>query len=156
MPGVTLDHLVGRLKAGIGDLRYRKLLMVGLLSRNDWSISDQGEMDPGIGDKVSLELIQVHVQGAIESQGCSDGGNNLANQPVEVGVSWPLNVQVPAADVIDGLIVNHEGAVRVLKSRVGGQDGLKWRIWMNSFLLPYNISDISQLTLYGSTTAVAT
>ena len=127
MPGVTLDHLVGRLEAGIGDLRYRKLLMVGLLSRNDRSISDKGEMDPGIGYKVGLELIQVHVQGTIKSQGCSDGGNNLANQPVEVSVSWPLDVQVPAADVVDGLIINHEGAVRVLKSGVGGQDGLKWK-----------------------------
>ena len=29
---VTLDHLVGRLKAGVGDLSHRQLLVVSLLS----------------------------------------------------------------------------------------------------------------------------
>ena len=31
MAGVTLDHLIGWLEAGIGDLGHRQLLMVGLL-----------------------------------------------------------------------------------------------------------------------------
>merc|ERR1712172_307681 len=44
--------------------------------------------------------------------------------PVEVGVGWPLDVQVTAADVVDGLIVHHEGTVGVLQSGVGGQDGV--------------------------------
>ena len=48
----------------------------------------------------------------------------MADQTVEVGVGWPLNVQVAAADVIDGLIVHHEGTVRVLQGGVGGQDGV--------------------------------
>ncbi len=33
-----------------------------------------------------------------------------------------INIQVPATYVIDGLVVNHEGAVRVLQGGVGGQD----------------------------------
>merc|ERR1719381_174803 len=44
--------------------------------------------------------------------------------PVKVGVGWPLDVQVATADVIDGLIVHHEGTVGVLQSGVGGQDGV--------------------------------
>ncbi len=48
----------------------------------------------------------------------------MTDEAVEVGVGGPLDVQVPAADVIDGLIVDHEGAVGVLQGRVGGQDGV--------------------------------
>merc|ERR1719225_889689 len=122
--GVALDHLVGWLEAGVGDLRDSELLMVGLLGRDDGCIGDQGEVDPGVGHQVGLELSQVHVQGSVEPQGCSDGGHNLSDQPVEVGVGWPLNVQVATADVVDGLVVNHEGAVGVLQGGVGGQDGV--------------------------------
>ena len=48
----------------------------------------------------------------------------LADQTVEVGVGGSLDVQVAAADVVDGLVVHHEGAVRVLQGGVGGQDGV--------------------------------
>merc|ERR1719322_2266055 len=121
---VTLDHLVSGIEAGIGDLRDSELLMVGLLGRDDGSVGDQGEVDPGVGHQVGLELSQVHIQGSVEPQGGSDGGHDLADQPVEVGVGWPLNVQVTSADVVDGLVVNHEGAVGVLQGGVGGQDGV--------------------------------
>ena len=33
-------------------------------------------------------------------------------------------VVVPAADVVDSLVVHHEGAVRVLQGGVGRQDGV--------------------------------
>merc|ERR1719432_485297 len=98
--------------------------MVGLLRRDNGSVGDQGEVDPGVGHQVGLELSQVHVQGSVEPQGGSDGGHNLPDQPVEVGVGWPLYVQVATADVVDGLVVNHEGTVGVLQSGVGGQDGV--------------------------------
>ena len=91
---VTFHHLVGWLKASIGDLSHRQLLMVGLLSRDDWGIGGQREMDTWVGHQVGLELCQIHIQGTIEPQGGGDGGHNLSNQPVQVGVGWTLNVQV--------------------------------------------------------------
>ena len=51
-----------------------------------------------------------------------DGGHDLSDEPVQIGVGWPLDVEVPAADVVDGLIVDHEGAVRVFQRGVSGQD----------------------------------
>jgi len=81
-------------------------------------------VDPGVGHQVGLELSQVNVESPVEPQGGRDGRDNLSDQPVQVGVGWSLDVQVTAADVIDGLVVNHEGAVRVLQSGVGGQDGV--------------------------------
>jgi len=50
----------------------------------------------------------------------------LSDQPVEVLVAWSLNTKVAAADVVDGLVVDHEGAVGVLEGGVGGEDGVVW------------------------------
>ncbi len=38
----------------------------------------------------------------------------------------PFNVDVPPADVVDGFVVNHERAVRVLQRRVRRQDRIIW------------------------------
>ena len=122
--GVTLHHLVGGLKYCIGDLSNGELLMVGLLSRDDWGIGGQREVDTGVGHQVGLEFSQVDVQGTIEPQRGGDGADDLCNQTVEVGVGWTLDVQVTTADVIDSLVVNHECAVRVLKGGMGCQDGV--------------------------------
>merc|ERR1719259_1494496 len=64
--------------------------------------------------------------GTVETQRSGDGGNDLPDEPVEVGVSGSFDVQVAAADVVDGLIVDHESAVGVLQGGVGGQDGVVW------------------------------
>jgi len=117
--GVALDHLVVGLEAGVGDLRDGELLVVGLLSRDDGGEVDEGEVDAGVGDQVGLELSEVDVQGAIEAEGGGDGGDDLADEAVEVEVGGALNAEVPAADVVDGLVVDEEGDVRVLEGGVG-------------------------------------
>ena len=122
--GVALHHLVGGLEAGVGDLSHRQLLVVGLLGGDDGSVGGQREVDTWVGHQVGLELSQIHVEGTVEAQGGSDGGHDLADQTVEVGVGGALDVQVTAADVVDGLVVDHEGAVGVLQGGVGGQDGV--------------------------------
>ena len=59
--------------------------MVSFFGRDDWGISDQGEVNPGIGHQVGLELRQVNVEGTIKTERSSDGGDNLTNEPVQVG-----------------------------------------------------------------------
>lgn len=98
--------------------------MVGLLCRNDWCVGSQGEVDSRVGYQVGLELCQVHIEGPIKAQGSCDGGDNLADEAVEVGIGWALNIQVTATDVINGLVVHHEGTVRVFQGGMGGQDGV--------------------------------
>jgi len=122
--GVTLDHLVVGLEAVGGDLSDRVSLVGGLVSGDDRGVSDQREVNTGVGDQVSLELVQVDVERAIETEGSSDGRNDLGDQTVQVLVAGALNAEVTAADIVDGLVVNHEGAVRVLESGVGGQNGV--------------------------------
>ena len=45
---VTLHHLVGRLEAGVRDLRDRQLLVVGFLGADDWRIRHEWEVNSGI------------------------------------------------------------------------------------------------------------
>jgi len=79
-------------------------------------------MDTGVGHKVGLEFSDINVEGTIESEGCGEGGDNLGNESVKVGVGGPLNVKVTSADVVDSLVVEHDGDVGVLEERVSGQD----------------------------------
>lgn len=122
--GIALDHLVVGLEARVGDLRDRQVLVTSLGSRDDRSISDQGEVNSGVRDQVGLEFVQIDVKGTIETKGSSDGGNNLSDQTVQVGVGGTLNIQVATADIVDSFIIDHESNIRVLKSGVGGQDGV--------------------------------
>ncbi|RUS82404.1 hypothetical protein EGW08_009856, partial [Elysia chlorotica] len=118
---VALHHLVGRLEARVRDLLHSVLLVVSLRSQcKGYRVGRQREMDSWVRHQVGLELGEIHIQRAIESG--RDGGHNLADESVQVGVSRSPNVKVAPADVVDGLVVHHEGAVRVLQGRVGRQD----------------------------------
>ena len=81
-------------------------------------------MDTRVGYQVGLELGQIHVQGTIETKRRSNGGNDLANEAVQVDIAGSFDVQVAVANVVDGLVVYHESTVGVLQSGVGGQDGV--------------------------------
>lgn len=70
--GVALDHLVVGLEARHGDLLHRVGLVGSLGSADDGSISDQREVNTGVRNKVGLELVQIDVQGTIETE---RGGN---------------------------------------------------------------------------------
>jgi hypothetical protein len=48
--------------------------------------------------------------------------HTLSDEAVQVLVVGTLNAEVPAADVVDGLVVDHERAVRVLEGSVGSED----------------------------------
>lgn len=122
--GVTLDHLVVRLEAGHGDLVDRVGLVSGLVGGDNGGVGDQREVDTRVGDQVCLELVQVDVEGAVETERSGNGGNNLSDEAVQVLVARALNSEVAAADVVDSLIVNHEAAVGVLQGGVGSQDGV--------------------------------
>ena len=116
--------LAGSKQALVISATERKLFMVGFLSRDDRGVCGQREVDTGIGHQVGLELCKIHIQGTIKPQESSDGGHNLTYQLIQVGICWALNVEISRTDVIDGLIVYHEGAIRALQGGVGGEDGV--------------------------------
>ena len=63
-------------------------------------------MDAGEWNQVGLELVEIDVQRAIESQGSSDRRNDLGDQPVQVRKTGRRDVEVLLADVVNGFVVN--------------------------------------------------
>jgi len=83
-------------------------------------------VDTWVWHQVGLELSDIDVEGTVESEGGGQGGDNLGNESVQVGVGWSLDVKVASADVVDGLVVEHNSDVGVLKEGVGGEHGVVW------------------------------
>ena len=121
---VALHHLVGRLENGVCKLGDRQLLVVRLLGGNDRREVDQREVNARVWDEVRLQLGEVDVERSVKAQRRRDGADALGNQAVQVGVRRTLDVEVAAADVIDGLIVEDERDVGVLQGAVGRQNGV--------------------------------
>lgn len=48
--------------------------------------------------------------------------HTLSNETVQVLIVGALETKVATADIVDGLVVDHEGAVGVLKGSVGGEN----------------------------------
>ena len=80
----------------------------------------------GYGTKVGLELGDINVECTIETKRRRDRRDDLCDEAVQVGVRWALNVEAAAADVVDCLVVKHDGNVGVLKHRVGREDRVVW------------------------------
>jgi len=98
--------------------------VVSLLSGNDRGVGNQWEVDTGVGHQVGLELSKIDVKGTIESEGSGDGGDDLTDETVQVGVGGALDVEVATADIVDSLVINHESTVGVLEGGVSGEDGV--------------------------------
>jgi len=122
--GIALGHHGCGLEGRVGDLGNGELLVVGLLGGDDGSVRGKHEMDSGVGDEVSLELGDIDVEGTIESERGSEGGDNLGNESVQVGVGGSLDIEVSSADIVDGLVIEHDGDIGVLKEGVSGEDGV--------------------------------
>lgn len=54
------------------------------------------------------------------------GIRTLSNETVQVLVVGALDAKVPSANVVDGLVIDHEAAVRVLEGGVGGENRVVW------------------------------
>lgn len=81
-------------------------------------------MDTRVRDQVGLKFVQVDVQGTVEPETGGDGADDLSDQAVQVLVAGAGNVEIATADVVHGLVVDQEGAVRVLDGAVRRQDGV--------------------------------
>ena len=57
----------------VSDLGHADLLVVSLLGGDDGGVGDQGEVDPGVGDQVGLELGQIHFESSVKSERGGDG-----------------------------------------------------------------------------------
>ena len=123
---VALDHLAVRLEARHADLLDTVGLVGSLGCGDDWRVGDQREVDARVWDQVGLEFVEVDVQRTVEAERGGDGRNDLSDETVQVLIVGTLEAEIATADVVDGIIVNHERAVAVLEGGVGGEDGVVW------------------------------
>ena len=72
-------------------------------------------MNPGVRDKIGLELGDVNIESSIKSQRCSQRGVNLSDDSVQICVSWAFDVQVSSANVVNGFIVQYHADICVLQ-----------------------------------------
>jgi len=79
-------------------------------------------MDTWVWDQIGLEFGDIDVEGTIETEGSGKGGDNLSDKSVQVGVGWSLDIELTSADIVDGLVVEHDSDISVLKEGVGGED----------------------------------
>ena len=120
---VALDHLAAPVEACGGDLLDAEGLPLCAGLAEQGGVGGEGVVDAGVGDEVGLELVEVHVEAAGEAEGGGDAADDLRDGGVEVGVGGGLYAEV-LADVVDGLVVHQEGAVRVVEGGVRGEDGV--------------------------------
>jgi hypothetical protein len=83
-------------------------------------------VNSGVRNEVGLEFSDINVQGSIESEGGSEGGDNLGDKSIQVGVSGSFDIQLSSADVVDGFVIKHNGDISVFKKGVGGKNGVVW------------------------------
>ena len=83
-------------------------------------------MDSWVWHQVGLELSNINVQSTIESEGGSEGGDDLSDESVQVGVGWSLDIEVSSADIVNGLVIKDNGNIGVLQEGVGGEHGVVW------------------------------
>eukprot|EP00962_Isochrysis_galbana_P049979 scaffold21439_cov129-Isochrysis_galbana.AAC.3 len=105
---VYLDKHRGRVKRGAGDFGDRQLLVIRLLGRDERSVGRNGQVYAGVRHKVGLELGQVQVKCAVEPERRSERRGDLGNEPVQIGVGRPLQVQAAPRDVVERLVVHHK------------------------------------------------
>lgn len=121
---IALDHLHRRLEAGRGELHHRQLLVVSFLDGHNGRIGRQREVYSGVGHEVGLELGEVDVESTVEPQRRRDRRDDLADQPVEIRVGRPFDVEIAPTNVINRLVIHEKRAVRVLQGSVSRQDGI--------------------------------
>lgn len=98
--------------------------MCALGSRNNGSVADQRVVNTRVRNQVGLELVEINVEGTVETKGGGDGGDNLGDEAVQVVVRRTGDIQVATADIVNSLVIDQESTVRVLDSAVGRQNSV--------------------------------
>lgn len=50
----------------------------------------------------------------------------LSDEAIEILIAWLVDIQITVANIVNGLVIKDEGAVRMLERRVRHQDRIVW------------------------------
>jgi len=78
-------------------------------------------MKTWVRNEDSGEVVDVNIQGSVETKGSRQRGDNLGNEPIEVLVGWTLNIKGSTAYIVKSFVIKVESEVRVLEKTVSGE-----------------------------------
>ena len=80
--------------------------MMRLICRDERGKCGEREMDTREGDKISLELIEVDIEGAVEAKGGSDRRYDLRDETVQVIEAGLGNAQLCLANIEYSFVID--------------------------------------------------
>ena len=118
MPGVTGGHHILGVEHLLSELRDGDGAVLLASTSGQGSVSSHEEVETWEGDHVDGQLPQVRVQLTGEAQAGGDTRHDDRHEVVEVAVRWGRELEGTEADVVQSLIIDTEGLVRVLNELV--------------------------------------
>jgi len=108
----------------LGELWHRNSTVLLATTSSKRSESDHEEVETREGNQVDGHLAKVRVKLTRESQASGDTGHDDGNQMVQVIVGRGGQLESAEADVVQRLVINAKGLVRVLNELVDGESGV--------------------------------
>jgi hypothetical protein len=118
-------HVLG-VEALRSELWHGECTVLLRASRGQRGETNHEEMQTRVWDQVDGNLTEIAVELTGESQGASDTAHAGAHKVVQVTVGWGGELEGAEADVVQGLVVQHEGLISVLNDLMYGQGGVVW------------------------------
>ena len=123
-PGVAGRHHVARVEHLLRELGHGERAVLLAPPAGQRREARHEEVQPGEGHHVDGQLPQVSVELPGEPQRGGDAAHGHAHQVVEVAVGGRGQLERAEADVVERLVVDAEGLVRVLQELVHRQRGV--------------------------------
>lgn len=114
-----VKHLLSKLRNGDGTV-------AGGASGGERREADHEEMKTREGHHVNGQLSKVRVKLTGETKTCGDTRHNDRDKMVQVTICGGGELESTQANVIEGLVVDTEGLVRVLNELMDGKSGVVW------------------------------
>ena len=121
MPWVRGSHHVLRIEHLLGELGHTDSAVLLTTTSSKRSEADHEEVETREGNQVDGHLAEVRVELTRESQTGGDTRHNDGNEMVQVIVGRCGQLESAETDVVQRLIVNAKGLVRVLNELVDGE-----------------------------------
>jgi hypothetical protein len=75
---------------------------------------------------VDGQLSEIRVELTRESKAGGDTRHDSGDQVVKISIGWVGELQGPDADIVESLVIDTEGLIRILNQLMNGEGGIIW------------------------------